>query len=78
MVTKLEAEVVDASLYEELVVTLTTCSLPVDPVGVGVSAVVATTLSVVVGVEWCLGQILLSSASLTIAAGCCKPMEIYM
>ena len=67
----------DASLYEELVVTLTTCSLPVDPVGVGVSAVVATTLSVV-GVEWCLGQISLSSASLTIAAGCCKPMEIYM
>ena len=66
-------------------------SLPVDSVGVGafvVSVVVSVAVSVVasvvlivvavvvVDVEWCLGQISLSSASLTIAAGCCKPVEI--
>ena len=38
--------------------------------------VVAVVVAVVVDVEWCLGQISLSSASLTIAAGCCKPVEI--
>lgn len=67
-----------ASLYEELVVTLTTCLLSVDPVGAGVSVVAATVSVVVVGVEWCLGQMLLSSASLTIAAGCCKPVNIHV
>ena len=41
-----------------------------------VASIVLLVVAVVVDVEWCLGQISLSSASLTIAAGCCKPMEI--
>lgn len=76
---KLEAErtmlVMDGtgiSLCEELeVVLLTTLPLPVDPVGV------AVLVSAVVGVEWCLGQISLSSASLTISAGFCNPMKFH-